>query len=181
MNARVLRRTCAIGAIAWLAGVSAAANAATVLSRSVMGNGGGVSSGSGRKLTSTAGQTAVGLSTGASNRIYHGYWGSGGYLVLAVDPPGGTVLPTSASLGRVYPNPSHGSVFFELGLPRAGDVRLALYDVAGRHAGEFHMGSVGAGLAQLTWQPPQGLSGIYFARIYVDQVLAGERRVVIAR
>jgi hypothetical protein len=174
-------RRAALAAVLLAACGRRAEAAPILLGRSVVGSGGGVSSGSGRTLTGTVGQAAVGLSAGAGNRVDHGFWGAGGYLVLAADPPPGAPLPATLALGRAFPNPSRGAVNLELAMPRSGEVRLIIFDVAGRRTDEYRAGSVGAGLRRVTWQPPPGMTGVYFARVLVDGRALGERRVVLTR
>jgi len=151
----------------------------------VVGNGGGIPSGPGNKVYGTVGQAAIGRSGGASNNLCHGFWCYGGSRVLAVDdPPGGgcgCAVPAELSLSRAYPNPSRNDVRFEVGLPKSADVRLSVYDVAGRRVDEVATQGMGAGFHTLIWRAPRGMAGVYFARLYVANQMVGERRIVMMR
>ena len=85
-------------------------------------------------------------------------------------------------VGRIAPNPSSGRVRLSVELPEAGQVELAVYDVAGRLA---HSSSrlLPAGRQELTWdgRDPAGRrarAGVYLARVRVG-VREQVRRVVL--
>ena len=151
----------------------------------VVAQGGNVTGGASNRIYGTVGQPAVGKSGGPNNNLCHGFWCFGGSRVLAVDdPPGGgcgCAIPGELSLSRAYPNPSRDEVRFELALPKAAEVRLAVYDVAGRRVDEISAAGMGAGYHTLSWRAPRGTAGIYFARLYVEHQMVGERRIVMVR
>ena len=176
-----------VTAVALVAGDAGAA----LLRGSVVGNGGTPatgSSGSGRVLYGTAGQSAVGRSGGANNILCHGFWCFGGVRVLAVeenDPPGAD-LPTELAFGPATPNPSRGGVRFSLALPKAAAVDLGLFDVSGRRVGSLVDSRLPAGRFELSWDGTDASgrsagSGYYFARLVVDGRVVARRPLVIVR
>jgi hypothetical protein len=155
----------------------------------VMGNGGTPAAGltgNGRVVYGTAGQAVVGTSAGAVYSLCHGYWCFGGVRVVAVlDPPVGSSLPAELAFGPATPNPAHDDVRFELALPKAARVALAIYDLQGRRVQDA-AGPLAAGRHTLRWD---GLdaerrtrrSGVYFARLSVDGALVAGRTIVLTR
>jgi hypothetical protein len=113
--------------------------------------------------------------------------GPGGYFGIydcsaAMDVKDNVILhPVSFSLS-CYPNPFNSSTTISLTLPRAGVVKLAVYDVLGQEvknalpcaatvysAGEHHITFNGAGLS----------SGIYFVRMEADAYTMTKKMVLI--
>jgi hypothetical protein len=67
---------------------------------------------------------------------------------LAVDP----VVGPRILLGPPAPNPSRGTIAFDVHLPRAAFVRLSIYDVRGRLVGNVASREFDAGLHHLQWR-----------------------------
>ena len=149
----------------------------------VIANGGGTSSGGGVVLHGTVGQAAVGVSGGPANIVCHGFWCFGGSRVLAVDPPGGLGgdLPREIAFGLPAPSPSRGDVTFALALPAKAEVRLAVFDVAGREIGDPLTLNLEAGHHQLRWKSLDGRPGVYFGVLEVNGAVQGKRRIVLVR
>jgi hypothetical protein len=147
----------------------------------VVASGGGTSSGGGLVLRGTVGQAAVGVSGGASNILCHGYWCFGGSRVIAVEPPDGSGLPSAIAFGLPSPNPSRGEASFALALPAEAEVRLSVFDVAGRAVGDPLALRLGAGYHQLHWKALDGRAGIYFGVLEVNGAVEGRRRIVLVQ
>jgi hypothetical protein len=114
-----------------------------------------------------------------------GYPGLTG-LTLA---PQGTVAVGAGTSNQLafrapVPNPSHGqSVMFRFTTPVEGDVRLALYDVAGRQVWEKSLPGLSPGDHSVTWDG-RGASGVALgAGVYHAQLSspAGSRSVRVVR
>lgn len=148
----------------------------------VVASGGATLSGGGLVLHGTVGQPVVGVSGGPANILCHGFWCFGGSRVVAVDPPGGGgALPKEIAFGLPSPSPSRGDVSFALALPAESQVRLAVFDVAGREIGtplELHLD---AGHHQLRWKSLDGRPGVYFGVLEVNGAVQGRRRIVLVR
>ncbi len=133
------------------------------------------------KLDGTVGQLIVGASAGPGLIAGHGYWAMVVTPVLGVDPQ---TAPARIEFGAALPNPSRGSVAFELGLPHAARVQLVIVDLQGRSVATPEARSLSAGRHRLmftaTPESPLG-PGIYFTRLEVDGRVAGTRRFVRVR
>ena len=113
------------------------------------------------------------MGTTDSSWLYSGWniddveiWGLGGDLTAAEDGP----LPARSALLANVPNPFNPKTEIRYALAAAGDLRLAVYDVAGRQVATLFAGRQEAGLHSVVWngvddagQPVS--SGIYFARL----------------
>jgi hypothetical protein len=64
-----------------------------------------------------------------------------------------------------YPNPFNSVVTVSVTLPRAADVRVALYDIAGKIVRILEEGRMEAGEHRVTLNANGLSSGIYFARL----------------
>jgi len=90
-----------------------------------------------------------------------------------------TGLPRATALRPPSPNPFHGSTRVAFDLARDGDVRLRLYDAAGRRVRTLVEGSRSAGRHEVAWDGRDDAgralaAGLYFCRLAsgdtVDQV-----------
>ncbi|MCB1161131.1 T9SS type A sorting domain-containing protein [bacterium] len=108
--------------------------------------------------------------------------GSNGPLVLALhltvtgDATGADIAPGALVLGQNHPNPFNPATKIEFGLPTASDVRVTIFDAAGRAVRTLADGAFPAGWHNLRWDgtDAQGhalASGVYFYRLET----AGER------
>lgn len=126
--------------------------------------------------------------------IYGGEWCNGVEEAVDMDSAwqlefGTTVstpmaaLPVDLQLFPAVPNPASGDVTLAFALPRAGSVRLAIYDLAGRKVAEVFSGPITAGRHEVRWtrvsRDAAGLSaGVYFSELRVGNQRAARRMVV---
>jgi hypothetical protein len=99
-----------------------------------------------------------------------------------VDTPG---LAIRSDLLSAWPNPASGSTTLAFEILRSGDVRLQIYDLAGRRVRDLTSGSVDAGRHQTAWdgRDAQGhrlSSGVYFVRLTTPSTSA-QRRITLLR
>jgi len=175
--------------LALLAMAPPTASAAFAIRGFVIANGGTPAAGltgSSRVLYGTAGQPAVGVSAGTNHELCHGFWCTGGPSIVSVeDPPSlDGHLPATLALGRAYPIPARGTVTFAIDLPRAARVRLDVVDLQGRVIRTLDPGALDAGFRSVTWDGRdhggrRAGAGVYFARLQVEGVPVGTRRVVL--
>jgi hypothetical protein len=87
--------------------------------------------------------------------------------------------PTRESLSlRALPNPSSGTTRIRYDLPRAGFVRLSIYDVAGHRVATPTEREEQAGSHELSWSGRSDRGDPLATGVYLVQLLAGnERRV----
>lgn len=158
---------------------------AFALRGSVLGNGGSRTAGGVRVLMGTAGQAAVGVSSGTRYRLHHGFWWTAGITGVGVTES--LAAPAAhPHLGMPVPNPAAESVTFSLSLPAAADVHLTIYDVLGRACRTVTGRRFAAGTHWLrldTWSLPESIdgSGVYYARLVVDGRPSAVRSFVIIR
>ena len=79
------------------------------------------------------------------------------------------------ALSAARPNPASGATSFVVSLPAAGNVDLAMYDLAGRRVATLWRGPLLAGSRAFTWEPGRVASGVYFARLVVDGEVRSSR------
>jgi flagellar hook assembly protein FlgD len=101
---------------------------------------------------------------------------------LADAPP---VVVDRVALSPGVPDPFRESVDFQLSLPRAGQVRLTAFDLAGRRVRTLWDGPREAGVHHITWdgrdESGQRIApGIYWLALEADRVRT-TRRVVRLR
>ena len=179
-------RSLVIAALLGAALLGASSAVAYSLRGSLLGNGGTRISGSGRQISGTAGQPAVGRSAGATHVLCHGFWCFGGSRVVAVEnPPIPADLPDRLGLGTPFPNPAREGATFVLALPQPSRIALSIHDASGRAVRRIEA-ALEAGWKSVRWDGTDESgrrldSGVYFARLAVDGVRVGARRIVIRR
>jgi hypothetical protein len=88
-------------------------------------------------------------------------------------------LPAVAVLTQNYPNPFNASTTIRYVLPRAGEVRLTVYDLRGRRVAVLLEGRQTAGVHAVAWDASRVASGIYFYRLSADAYAATKKCVVL--
>ena len=81
-------------------------------------------------------------------------------LPLTVPDPE-DLIPTEFSLKPVYPNPFNPSVKVSFDLPRTADVKLTVWDLAGRKIADLAEGSMPAGRHTIEWNASGSPAGLY--------------------
>jgi hypothetical protein len=181
MNARgtILTIVLASVAAAW---PPAPASGASHVRTHVIASGGNPGASAGRTLHGTAGQGAIGVSGNGIVTLRSGYWSAGGLAVVDVTPDP-TPVPRALAFGAPAPNPARGLSTFELSLPRAARVEVAVFDLGGRRVRTLAAAALDAGDHAVRWdgRAEDGApapTGLYFARAVVDGRALAERRVV---
>ncbi len=77
-------------------------------------------------------------------------------------------LPASYSLSQNYPNPFNPVTRIRYDLPRAGVVRLAVYDIMGREVETIVNERQAAGSYEAVWDGTRFASGVYFYRLTAE-------------
>ena len=104
--------------------------------------------------------------------VLAGYSSSG-----VVDDPGGRKPQVELRAGR--PNPVRGSATIEYLLPRAGQVRLDVFDVTGRRVARIAGGAQAAGWHTAVWDARGAASGLYLCRLSAASAVRTEKIVVL--
>lgn len=91
------------------------------------------------------------------------------------------VAPTRFLLDQAYPNPLQTTATVRYALPEAADVRLAVYDLAGREVAVLAEGVRAAGVHDAAFDARGLASGLYLYRLEVDGRVVETRSVTIAK
>jgi len=116
-----------------------------------------------------------------------GNWGAA--TALTVPTAGSTTLGVEGQewvdfLATPSPNPFHGPVAIRFGLARAGEIRLELFDVAGRQVQTLASGSLAPGPHVARWngrdrQGNEVRAGVYFVRLTTGSRVFHKRVVAL--
>ncbi|MCB0279375.1 MAG: S8 family serine peptidase [Calditrichaeota bacterium] len=73
------------------------------------------------------------------------------------------ILNERAQLWQNYPNPFSRSTIFRYYVPKAGEIRIKIYNLLGQVIHVFRYNAESAGFYQYEWYPGRIMSGVYFA------------------
>jgi len=156
--------------------VASGAAAQYVISESVVGCGGGMSTGPGGSLMGTVGQPAIGVTSGPSNIHEIGFWYLPGWILTGVDEE---PLPTKYSLGHGFPNPFNPSAQMRFSVPSRGRVTIALYNVAGQEVRELIDKEMDPGLYTVPVNGDGLAGGVYFCRMVSGTFVEARKMVLL--
>jgi len=88
-------------------------------------------------------------------------------------------IPASYSLFQNYPNPFNPVTRIRYDLPRAGVVRLAVYDVMGREIESLVNERQAAGSYEAVWDGTRFASGVYFYRLTAEGYSETRKMILI--
>jgi hypothetical protein len=77
-------------------------------------------------------------------------------------------IPIDFALSQNYPNPFNPSTQIKYAVPSSSNVSLIVYDVLGRSVATLVNGRVTPGYHTATWNASSMASGVYFARLTVN-------------
>ena len=90
------------------------------------------------------------------------------YAVPTAIKQGNDLLPTSASLVDIFPNPFNNSTKISLNLLQAGQVKLSIFNLLGREIIILEDNAISAGLHVYHWRPKNLVSGNYILIFEID-------------
>ncbi len=88
-------------------------------------------------------------------------------LVTGIQPIGNTI-PDNFSLNQNYPNPFNPVTNIKFSIPKAGFVKMVVYDVVGKQVAELVNGQYSAGEYKVDFDASELSSGVYFYRIETE-------------
>jgi hypothetical protein len=91
------------------------------------------------------------------------------YLVTNVLSVISNGVPAEFSLKQNYPNPFNPSTTIQYSLPKAGNVKIVVYDVSGREVETLIDEHSSPGTFELTWDAARFSSGVYFYKLQTDE------------
>lgn len=105
------------------------------------------------------------------------------YLALAVEEFG-EALPARFKLYNNYPNPFNPTTNLKFDLPKAGNVKLYIYNVLGQKVATVYEGNLKAGQHIMTWNGKgvtgsQVASGVYFYKLETESHVAVRKMVML--
>jgi hypothetical protein len=90
-----------------------------------------------------------------------------------------TTIPDKFSLSQNYPNPFNPETNIKFGLPKASNVKLAVYDMLGREVDVIINNKMDAGSYNATWNALPYASGVYFYRLTADGFTDVKKMIVV--
>lgn len=100
-----------------------------------------------------------------------------GPLGVEGNPP--SALPTVYALTGAYPNPSRGQTVIKYQLPKACNVSLTVYNVAGQTVKRFDIGTKPAGYHAVNWNGNQMAAGVYIFRLQAGEFSATKKLLIV--
>lgn len=91
----------------------------------------------------------------------------------------GIELPTDISLKQNYPNPFNPTTVIEYQLPQSAQVRLQVYDMAGRQVAELVNEQVSAGSHTINFDASNLSSGVYMYRLQAGATMLTRKLTVV--
>jgi len=89
------------------------------------------------------------------------------------------IIPTEFAVESVYPNPFNASTSVIVRLNKAGDVKMAIYDVLGRQVEKRVYKNFSAGNHRISWTPENMASGVYFLRLESANISVARKLVLV--
>lgn len=107
-------------------------------------------------------------------------------LIGRWDWDGNVPVPPTDAFVSAAPNPFSASVALRFSLARVSTVRMAIFDIAGHEVARLWNGVVPGGDHTLTWDGTdrhghRAASGIYFARLIVEDRIMKSQRIALIR
>jgi hypothetical protein len=155
----------------------AAAYAVYDIPCSVVGSGGGKSSGTNNQVIGTVGQTAIGVVTGPSNIHEIGFWYQPGWILTGIEDE--TELPSVFRLWQNKPNPFNPVTTMRFAVPRRARVVMKLYDVAGREVRTLVDRDYDQGYHEATLNATGLASGVYFCRMAAEDFVDAKKILLL--
>jgi len=90
-----------------------------------------------------------------------------------------TTIPDKFTLSQNYPNPFNPETNIKFGLPKASNVKLAVYDMLGREVEVIINNKMDAGSYNATWNAMPYASGVYFYRLTADGFTDVKKMIVV--
>lgn len=93
--------------------------------------------------------------------------------------PIGTGIPGSFSLYQNYPNPFNPATKIKFDIPKSGNVKLAVYDIAGKEITELVNQNLSPGSYITSWNAEGRASGVYFYSLEAEGYKENRKMLLI--
>ena len=131
------------------------------------------------RLDATLGQALAGWAGGSAYAVEIGFWFTVPDVGTAIEAVDTDAVPTQFRLEQNYPNPFNPATIIRYALPRAGPVRLVIYDVRGRAVTTLVDRQQAAGTYAVDFDATGLPSGFYFYRMEADGFAEARSMLVI--
>ncbi len=101
-----------------------------------------------------------------------------GFQTISVNPISSNI-PDNYSLSQNYPNPFNPSTKIRFELPSSSNVKLAIYDAAGRQVATLVNEKMSAGTYEADWDASGMSSGVYFYRLVFGDFVSTKKMLLI--
>ncbi|NQU05148.1 MAG: T9SS type A sorting domain-containing protein [Calditrichaeota bacterium] len=88
-------------------------------------------------------------------------------------------LPEEFSLSPVYPNPFNPSAQIDFALPQTTNIKLTVWDAAGRHLNVIASGQFPAGYHNVTWHANNLPTGVYIFSLETEEIRLVTKGILI--
>ncbi|NIT55307.1 MAG: T9SS type A sorting domain-containing protein, partial [Aliifodinibius sp.] len=99
--------------------------------------------------------------------------------IVSVRPSTSAKIPADYELYQNYPNPFNPSTTIRFTLPKAGRVRLSIFNVLGHKVAELINTRLSAGAHEIVWEAGLLPSGIYLYQLEFDGKSNAKRMVLL--
>lgn len=151
------------------------------ITTNVFGNGSTPTSNAQWTIKSTLAQPLIGLVAGTSNQQRIGFWYQPKALLTHVEQVSLNGFANDALLGQNFPNPGNTLTTVPFSVPYESYAELILMNSSGKVISRLAEGHFPKGQYQVEAGISQLPSGTYLYQLYVDQQLAGSRKMVVGR
>jgi len=149
-----------------------------VMPYSVVGCGGGETSGANHKIIGTVGQACIGVVSGPSHTNEIGFWYRPGWILTGIED-GDDLLPRSFWLGQNHPNPFNPVTTLQFALPERSHVEMKLYDASGREVRTLVDRDLDPGYHRTVVDGSGLSSGVYFCRMVAGRFIENRKLVLL--
>lgn len=101
-----------------------------------------------------------------------------GIGVIGIEP-NGNIIPGSYSLEQNYPNPFNPVTNIRVDIPKASDVKIAVYDMLGRELEVLVNQNLQAGSYKVSWDGSKHSSGIYFYKLITKDFIGTKKMILV--
>jgi hypothetical protein len=90
-------------------------------------------------------------------------------------------VPEKFSLSQNYPNPFNPETIIRIDVPRMSNVKLKVFDIAGRELSILVNENLGPGIYEYNWNASGFSSGAYFYRMETDGIVHQTRKMMLLK
>ena len=88
-------------------------------------------------------------------------------------------IPTEFALNQNYPNPFNPSTSIKFAVPKISNVKIAVYDIAGREIATIVDEQMNAGYYSIQWNASNIASGIYFYKLQTEDFVNVKKMILL--